>query len=497
MANEPERPIEKLLRAAAKKRRDEAGAPFELHSADRRLLQGEVARKFAQPHRETRSFADILGQLWPRFAWGIALLAVLGVAAWLLLPVPGNDHPAAFLAKNEPGSEAMPAKEPMPPTPAAPATVASPPATAAKTMPAEVAYADTASPARATPARQLGATPQPLAEGSSAAMSTREAGEKLTLAAAPQLADRQEQARRQLAAPGGTRAQAPAGAVNGALDSRYGLAGKPAPPANLPAAPAVPPAVPMAAPAANVAAADESAKLPSDKLDVPAAQYKSLVAAASANRLSQSSVATDGLSKDVPEALKKTIGNAIGQRFVQVVPGAKAKSGLAGKATAASPVLASFQVEQTGQTLRIVDGDGSVYTGYWQLAEAARRARSFKAEAPAAAQAYRAPGEVLEAKASPSLDAAQLAPQTYFFRVAGTNRSVNQKVVFTGNLLTATNLTVSLPVATNLAVGSSLGGIQGGSAQSGGLLLLNSRISGKVVIGSGKAVEINALPTSP
>jgi hypothetical protein len=33
MANEPERPIEKLLRAAAKKRREEAGAPFELHSA--------------------------------------------------------------------------------------------------------------------------------------------------------------------------------------------------------------------------------------------------------------------------------------------------------------------------------------------------------------------------------------------------------------------------------------------------------------------------------
>ena len=43
MANEPERPIEKLLRDAAQKRRDEAGAPLELHSATRRLLQGEVA----------------------------------------------------------------------------------------------------------------------------------------------------------------------------------------------------------------------------------------------------------------------------------------------------------------------------------------------------------------------------------------------------------------------------------------------------------------------
>jgi len=51
MANEPERPIETLLHAAAKKRRDEAGAPFELHPADRRVLQGEVARRFAKPER--------------------------------------------------------------------------------------------------------------------------------------------------------------------------------------------------------------------------------------------------------------------------------------------------------------------------------------------------------------------------------------------------------------------------------------------------------------
>ena len=35
---EPERPIEKLLRAWAKKRREDAGADLELHPADRRLL---------------------------------------------------------------------------------------------------------------------------------------------------------------------------------------------------------------------------------------------------------------------------------------------------------------------------------------------------------------------------------------------------------------------------------------------------------------------------
>jgi hypothetical protein len=253
----------------------------------------------------------------------------------------------------------------------------------------------------------------------------------------------------------------------------------------------------MAVPAGSVAVADESPKLPSDKLGVPAAQYKSLVAGASANRLNQSPVATDGLSKDVPEALKQAMGNAIAQQFVQVVPGAKAKGSLAGEATAASPVLATFRVEQAGQELRIVDGDGSVYTGYVQLADAARRARLSKAGAPAVVQAARAPGQALEQNAARSLDAGQLAPHTYFFRVAGTNRSVNQKVVFTGSLLTATNLTLSLPVATNLSIGGGLGGGQAGSVQPGRRPLLDSRISGKVVIGSGKAVEINALPTSP
>jgi hypothetical protein len=91
--------------------------------------------------------------------------------------------------------------------------------------------------------------------------------------------------------------------------------------------------------------------------------------------------------------------------------------------------------------------------------------------------------------------------------------------VFTGNLLTATNSILSLPGLTNFGVGGglaiedrldalsygatngSIGGVWGGSqnatAQPGFLPLLNSRISGKVVVGSGKAFDINALPTSP
>jgi hypothetical protein len=122
MANEPERPIEKLLRAAAQRRRDDAGPPFELHPADRRLLQGEVARKFAQPQRQNRSFAELLSQWWPRLAGGVAILAVLALAVRALLPLPRNDKSEALLARNQSVSKDMLAQEPPPvPAPAPPA----------------------------------------------------------------------------------------------------------------------------------------------------------------------------------------------------------------------------------------------------------------------------------------------------------------------------------------------------------------------------------------
>jgi hypothetical protein len=69
------------------------------------------------------------------------------------------------------------------------------------------------------------------------------------------------------------------------------------------------------------------------------------------------------------------------QWFAQVAQSPKTKASLADKATPAHPVLASFQVEQAGPKLRIVDGDGSVYSGYLQIAAAARPRRSAKTEA--------------------------------------------------------------------------------------------------------------------
>src|SRR5437867_6792509 len=100
MSNEPERRIEKALRACAQKRRTDAGAPLELHPATRRLLQGEVARQFAKDHRQPASFSELLARLWPRFAWGLVLLTGLVMAVALIVPARNKAKEQFTLAKN-------------------------------------------------------------------------------------------------------------------------------------------------------------------------------------------------------------------------------------------------------------------------------------------------------------------------------------------------------------------------------------------------------------
>ena len=72
---EPERKIEKVLRAFAKKRRNAAGVPLELHPAARRMLQAEVARraKDADDEESTISLWQFFRRDWA-FLAGFALL---------------------------------------------------------------------------------------------------------------------------------------------------------------------------------------------------------------------------------------------------------------------------------------------------------------------------------------------------------------------------------------------------------------------------------------
>ncbi len=497
MANEPERPIEKLLRAAANKRRDEAGAPVELHPANRRLLQGEVARTLAKPQRPSRSFAGVLLRLWPQFAGAAGLVAILGMTLWLLLPSLGGGKRETSLARNGGSSEPMLAKELRLPAQTTAERIAPPAAPVPKKEPTVIAYANTPQAAPVASARQPLTEPQPVAGPATASWEPSQAKDKIALDAAHQLADRQEPARLNLAASSSPPTQAPVGSLGGAVTMRYGLASTPVPPASTPPVAAQPPA-PAGMPATSTAlAAAERPKLTPADSGQAGVYYRSLATDESANRLNPSLAAKDSLLTGVPEVAKKAKAPAVIQRFVQILPEGKAQGSFADRPTATHPVLASFEVEQAGRELRIVDGDGSVYRGCLQLATTTRRARAPEAEAPAAARSSRAMGAVLEERAASSLDLDQLAPQTYSFRVTGTNRSLNKKVVFIGNLLTATNMYLTRPAQTNLGDATGFSRFQPGPAQPSLPPLLNSRISGKVVIGSGKAVEINALPTNP
>ena len=101
-----------------------------------------------------------------------------------------------------------------------------------------------------------------------------------------------------------------------------------------------------------------------------------------------------------------------------------------------APVLNSFRLEQNGRDLRVVDADGSVYTGAVQVVK-------LEGVAPAAAGFGGAFTKNKPSTAPPTRTSPQAAAQNYFFSVAGTNLNLNQNVVFSGNLIPLTNCLAS------------------------------------------------------
>src|SRR5438046_3022105 len=92
---EPDRNIEKQLEAYAEKRRREAGAPFEMHPATRRMLLGEVSRRKAKASRGESRLTRLFTAHRSRLAFAAYVMAVLAVAAVLLLP-PSRNKKAEF-----------------------------------------------------------------------------------------------------------------------------------------------------------------------------------------------------------------------------------------------------------------------------------------------------------------------------------------------------------------------------------------------------------------
>jgi hypothetical protein len=174
------------------------------------------------------------------------------------------------------------------------------------------------------------------------------------------------------------------------------------------------------------------------------------------------------------------------QKFVQTTAGFTAGNP-AKKSAPTTPVLETFQLEQTGNQLRVIDSDGSSYNGSIQFATTdslndagaeTKKAADFK-NAAVDRQAVGQKG--LEAQTA----------QNFFFSVAGTNRTLKRAVAFTGNLTVLTN---ALPTTQNGVTLAPATKNQFPQGQPAVPALLNSSISGKVQLGGDKEMEIRAMP---
>jgi len=408
---EPERRIEKLLRAFAKKRREQAGDPLALHPVARQQLQKEIARRAAGTSR-AGWFSSFFHGLRPRLAF--ALCFALVVTGLIFLPHLRERKISTLASANLSRQEMVPAKKMEPAVQPPPSVVPMAPATderkraaqdkrpddsvntAMKSMPPAVANNQSiVQPAEA---------PKQSADVQSRVAQTPVSTSVATASPVPST--------EKTLAFKGERA-ADANSLGGASIAETRALSKDA-----------------LAPAPAGAAFFESSKTQVVAATPPASQVF--------NRL------------DLPAGGRRAFGALI----------------------APAPILASFRVEQTGNAMRVVDADGSVYTGAVQVAEqegAARAATPKNAPAVASVAIVAAPPQ---------------AAQNYYFRVAGTNHNLNQNVIFSGNLIPLTNA----PILTGAA------GAQRALELPAESLLSNSRISGKAVVGDQKEIEVNATP---
>jgi hypothetical protein len=444
---EPEHPIEKLLRAFAKKRRDQAGGAVELHSVARQALHKEISRR-AQEKSEKGRFSGLFSGFRPRLAFAVCCLAVVSVGAWLLLPIVSGNKPATLSSENRKLALSMDRSKEMPvappPVSVAQPTVSTPPDNPPKTI------ANNSAPAEPKPDRTPALPDAEMfkrLEGAKNEGTQRPSTEGIPGSATAPVA---------VARPSG-----PATKFDSFTDTRmsHKVAGETSfasTPPTVATQPAAAPAT-LAGNASDVVTVREAEKMP--------------VGAASGAASSYSAAKDQAAIPSVSQQFRRVDAPATRQRAAGALDGS-------------APVLASFQVEQNGNEMRVVDSDGSVYIGSVQVAPGN--------PSPDAASAF-------QNKPSPGSTAARLPQQAFqnrFFRVAGTNRNLHQNVVFSGNLIPLTN---DLNGPTN-SYGFGGGGGFGGrrAAQEtpalSPSLLLNSRISGKATIGNQKEIDVNAAP---
>jgi len=390
MPPDTEKPIERLLRRYARKRRERAREPWTVHPVTRELLQQEVARQFPKK----RSFGSALRELF-RPGWLKPVIAVAGAAAVIIIglifsPRPGRtdksitDLPATdsskLAANDQPASQLIVASG------------------SAHSNQFFVAADNAASPSRA--------------------LTLREALPSATLAENGPAKEKQE--------------VAPA-----------------APPAMTLAENKKDEAAPIArdsiAPVASTAAAGASSSLaasapnePKGSQAVQSADQREANNVASFAR-GESSVALGKTATDRAKAVMQFgLFNAFQTPVVSPAQQQEAMSrntqfrsalGVQSQAANARGILTSFNVEQAGRELRVIDSDGSVYAGPVQptnMQGAVLTQRRGLQDQAASKRGFQ----------STAIQESEVPPAGSSFQLTGTNKTLNRRVFFNGILTT-------------------------------------------------------------
>jgi hypothetical protein len=484
MALEHERPIEKHLHAVAQKRRDEAGNSFTLHPANRRLLHDEIARKYARNARQPRSFFGLGAKLWPGFAIGLAALVLLASGSWLFISSQHRQKSPTLLAKSE-TDRTVPAAAPT----MAPQSESAPKEKARE----ELTRLDSTEQATALSKKEAGLQfRDALADkaGRSAEPNQQVVGQSINMPTPVASAPPQKELAGSAALPDQAAAARAAGE---AFARRYGLA-NPTPSKD---------ASPLALTPGSSSSSSSQSQVRPQQTTAPLAENASQqqVARGLLGIREFSKAPTDSMDASVQRTLFMSVGNSFqnanrSQSLAEQET--RLKSATTDNASSIKVILPSFAVEQSGPALRVIDADGSVYSGYLQPSTGqgveAKTVESLHGQA-AVVQSDRQRTQLTATPGAPAAQSAEnLSPgsQSYFFNVVGTNRSLNQQVVFSGNLVALTN---SAPLDSNasLAGAAPPQKVQNTSqSQNASQSLL--RISGKAVIGQKDELQIEAVP---
>jgi hypothetical protein len=473
-----ERPIEKLLRRYAQKRRDEAGDPPLLHPATRRLLQGEVARQFPKPQVDRNpSVADFLARLTQRWIYAVGLFVVLGVAAAVFLPGLTKSKDRALLAQKS-SSEDLMTRETVRPL-AAPAIEPAP--LPAESQPSLIA----------DNSRRDRFTPEPSGGGNylrprnESIATTYTATNGLTVASrladAKQIPDsfrkREEPETVSLGTTLDANANKP-GTVTVIAPSR--TAGEKAAPDSL--------ALnrPGAAGRAGTGIATDGRSESRQILVAPTVAAAAPTDSSPGVQDKAYFARGGGLEKDAEWSYAQSFANVAPEQL-------RAKAAKVNADNPVVPVLASFQVQQNGNELRVIDSDGSTYLGAANIASANYGVAGSTGKEMAVLGSESADRRRTQAPAS-AASATQQQIQNYQWRVEGTNRTLNQNVVFTWNFVEMSN---AIAASEMKAISGTFNQDASKLPSQFPMMLQNSFINGRAQFGPGREIEVNAVPVKP